>query len=298
MGRKRPAHRVRLHLRNYLALAELPTPPEAVDYSAAAMTALQRIYRNDQLGDCVIAGGYHVVGVATGNAGDLFLATDDQITADYEKIGGYKPGDESTDNGCDEQTAFEKWQADGFANGTKLVGAVAVDATSPTELKQGIDLFENCFFGIELPDAWINPFPSATGFVWDVAGEPNPENGHCIVGVGYNSTGIQIATWGIIGTITWAAVAKYAAPTSGGEVYILLTPDQIDKAKGKAPCGLTWDQLLSDFDALAGGIGPGPLPLPPAPTAPDTPTLEQVQRWAAQGIAENWPVEVDKRFDG
>ena len=80
------------------------------------------------LGDCVIAGGYHVEAVWTGNAGQLFTATDAQIVADYGAIGGYVPGDPSTDNGCDEQTAFNYWTKTGFANGTTLAGWLAVDA--------------------------------------------------------------------------------------------------------------------------------------------------------------------------
>ena len=46
--------------------------PEEVDYSEKADAVLRDIFLNDEHGDCVIAGGYHVVGVETGNAGISF----------------------------------------------------------------------------------------------------------------------------------------------------------------------------------------------------------------------------------
>jgi hypothetical protein len=238
-----------MKLSNYAIPAELAAPPETCDYSGQAPTVLSQVYINDTLGDCVIAGAYHVVGVETGGAGDLFTATDDNLLHDYGAIGGYVPGKESTDNGCDEQTALNYWVNTGFANGTKLQGYVSVDATNVTEVQQAMFLFENLYFGLELPDTWINPFPSTAGFVWDV-GTPDANNGHCVMAVGYNATGVQIDTWGLIGTITWAAVAQLAVETAGGQLYSMLTPDQIGKAQTKAPNGIGWTDLINDFDTL------------------------------------------------
>ena len=70
-------------------------------------------------------------------------------------------------------------------------------------------LFENLYFGLELPDAWINPMPDAPGFVWDAAGPADPQNGHCVVGVGYTAQGITIDSWGMTGLLTDKAIAKY-----------------------------------------------------------------------------------------
>jgi hypothetical protein len=252
LGRRRPvAHGIRMKFGSYKCAA-LPPPPDSADYSAKAMSALSLVYMNDQLGDCVIAGGYHVVGVETGNAngGSPFIATTDQILADYKTIGGYIPGNPNTDNGCDEETALDYWRQHGFANGTKIQGFLALDASNPTQVQQAMFLFENLYFGVELPDAWINPFPSASGFTWD-AGQPDPDNGHCFVGVGYNQVGVQIDTWGLIGTVTWAAVEQLCLPGSGGQLFTLLTPDQIAKAQAKAPNGFSWDTLQIDFNALA-----------------------------------------------
>ena len=302
LGRKRPVAKCpRLSLKNYLKTALPITPPPGVNYSAKAATALSNIYLNDQLGDCVIAGGYHVIGVETGNAtGTPFVATTAQITKDYSAIGGYVPGDPSTDNGCDEQTALNYWTHTGFADGSKLVGWMAVDATNMQECMAAMYLFENLYFGIELPDTWINPFPSASGFVWDV-GTPDPNNGHCVMGMGYNGQGVQIDSWGLLGTITWAAIAQLCAGNGGGELYVMLSADQLAKGQAKAPNGLAWTQLLTDFNTMGGNVpvpapapapapSPAPAPAPsPAPAPAGSLTLAQAQAAAAAGLKAAWP---------
>jgi hypothetical protein len=296
LGRKRPvAKGAHFKLGNYLH-ATLPTPPSTCDYSLAARGVLVDVYDNDALGDCVIAGGYHIVGTETGNAGNLYHANSEQIVADYHAIGGYVPGDSSTDQGCDEVTALNYWTEHGFANGSKLLGWATVDATKPEQVRLACYLFENLFFGIALPDPWLSPFPSSDGFVWDVAGNPDYGNGHCVVGVGYNTRGVIIDTWGMLGTLTFEAIAKYAVDTAGGQLYVMLSPDQCAKAATKAPNGVAWADLIADFQAMGGNApvtppAPPPPPAPPAPPAPPRPpappatvTLAHAKAWATRGI--------------
>lgn len=287
-GRKRPdpvaldAVKKRVSFSKYSAV--LPAAPTSTNYAFKAMVALSQMYLNDQLGDCVIAGANHLEGLATANAGSpIFIATQKQIQADYSAVGGYVPGNPSTDNGCDEVTAMNYYQTHGFANGSKISGWIPVQATNVTQVMQAMWLFENLFFGIELPDSWVNPGPSASGFVWD-DGTPNPNNGHCVAGVGYNSQGVQIDTWGMIGTITWKAVEHLCSSPGGGELYVFLMPDQVAKAQAKAPNGFDWSTLVTDFDALGGRI---PVPNPsPSPTPSVTPTalLTQAQANIAQAL--------------
>jgi hypothetical protein len=277
--RAMPIGRPHMRLSNYLRAA-LPAPPPVSDFSPKAGVALSDVYGNDSLGDCVIAGGYHIEGVETGNAGTIFHATSSQIISDYSAICGYVPGDPSTDNGGNLQDALNYWTSHGFANGTKLLGWLAVNATNKTEVQQACFLFENLYLGMGLPDAWINPFPSGNGFTWDVAGASNPSNGHCIMGCGYNATGIKVDTWGLLGTQTYAALAEYASAKTGGELYVLLSPDQVTKGQIKAPNGVDWASLIADFDAMGGHVPvPGPIPVPP-PTPTPTPgkvTLAQAE---------------------
>ncbi len=264
LARKRPVARCpRLSLKNYL-MHSLPAAPKQCDYTKAASAALSQVYDNNTLGDCVIAGMAHVVGVLTGNAGTPpFIYTSQQIIALYSAIGGYVPGDPSTDQGCDEQTALNYWMHNGacppnttLPGGDKhnIAGWIAVDATDPVEFRTAMWLFENLYFGIELPDAWVNPIPSASGFVWNVAGAPDPNNGHCVAGVGYTSKGVTFDTWGMTGLMTNAAIAKYATRTANGELYTVVSMDAIDKATQKAPYGFDWSQLVADFDSMGGNV--------------------------------------------
>jgi len=256
LGRKRRIARgPHFRLRNYL-MRELPPAPTACDYTKSASSALAKVYCNDKLGDCVIAGIGHVVGVLTGNANKKpFLYTDAQIIELYGAIGGYVPGHPNTDEGCDEQTALNYWENNGAPKGSThtIAGWLSVNGTDSVECRTALWLFENLYFGIELPDAWVNPMPSRSNFVWDVAGAPDQDNGHCVVGVGYTAKGVTIATWGMTGLITDAAIAKYATIVGQGELYAVVNQDGISKAKQKAPNGFDWSQLVADFDSMGGG---------------------------------------------
>jgi hypothetical protein len=266
LGRYRPVARGRrLSLKNYLKKIAVPAPPPSADYSAAAMPELDDIYLNDQLGDCVIAAGYHMVAVATGNAnGSPFDATSTQLVGDYSAIGGYDPnappdpnGNNPTDQGCDEVTAMNYWCEKGFADKAVAAGWVEVDATNQQELEQAIYLFEHVFLTLELPDAYYGPngqnAPTQSGFTWDAAGPSNPNDGHAIVGVGYNGSGVKIDTWSMLGTMTWAAAGKYCVLPGGG-AYVMLTPDIITQATQKAPNGLDWGALVADLNAMGANI--------------------------------------------
>ncbi len=233
------------------------------------MTALRQMFLNDQLGDCVCAGRAHRIGVLTANAGAPFVYTDAQVLGEYERIGNYKPGHPETDQGCDMSVAADDGVAHGYADGSKDAGWVDVDADNQAEVMQAIYLFEDGDLGMELPDAWLASMPTGNDFTWDVAGDPNPENGHCIQIVDYGPKGVRISTWGLVGTLTWAALAKYGRKSAYGELIIHVSPDQITKATQRAPNGFDYATLVTYFNSLGGHavVPPPPAPLPP-PTPP------------------------------
>lgn len=278
-GRKQPKHLApRLKLSDYITdKTKLPSPPSSVDYSSTASTSLSDAYLNTSLGDCVIAGYYHAKGVATANAGDAFNATNEQVTKDYSAIGGYVPGNESTDNGCDEITALNYWTSTGDQGGTKILGFLQIDETNVQETQLACYLFENLFYGMCLPDAWISPFPSSSGFVWDVAGAADFNNGHCVAGYGYDTTGVLVDSWGLKGKITYEANKKYCASANGGALYAIITPDIIAKASQKALNGFDWTTLLTNAKAMGAKIVlptllPAPAPKPPSPAPAPVPS--------------------------
>ena len=307
LGRLRPKERPKLHLKDYATVSFFADVPTSVDYSAKAQNSLSNIYGNDVLGCCVISMCDHLVGVETGNADNEKVATLDQVIADYSAIGGYNPNDPTTDNGCDEQTAFSYYQQNGFFDGTKLAGYVAVDATNKELVKAAIYWFENVCVGFEIPDSGVSPIP-ASGQVWNLTGAPNPSNGHAVMVVGYDDSYVYVATWGMILKVTWDAFAMYMVPAAGGECYALLTPDELASGQEECPNGIAWASLQADFAALGQAPSPpapppppDPQPTPPDPTPPDpgpdpsgSPTLEDAIAWATQGLIDNWPAVTEQ----
>lgn len=255
-GRRRPiAVGPRFRLKNYLQRS-LPNPPATWNGIADAMPSVNDVYLNDKYGCCVIAGGYHIEGVLTGNSGvPPIVYSDAQVVMDYSAIGGFDPNNpQATDNGCDEVTALNYWQNNGFPSGNKIAGWMSVNAADAEETRIALWLFENLMYGVELPDAWVNNEPSQSGFTWDVAGDPDPQNGHCYIGAGYDSSRITIVEWGMYGYTTDAATAKYAVQSASGSLYTVISMDAINKASQKAPNGFDYSQLVADFDSMGGHV--------------------------------------------
>jgi hypothetical protein len=255
MGRTRPfkTPATQVTFRDLLKANVLPvvTVPKSTNYSTEAAKSLHNIYGNDVLGDCVIAGGYHVRGLSSFNSGQGVTFTNAQVIEDYSAIGGYNPnaplvnGQNPTDNGCDENTALAYWQNTGFPDGLKLLNSVSVDATNISEVRLAMYLFENLFFGVELPDAWVNPMPSGGGFTWTKEGPPDPSNGHCFVGCDLVPNGIKLSTWGFCGWLENNAIEYYAAPAQNGQLFTLLTPDIISRVNEKSPAGYNITDLTN-----------------------------------------------------
>lgn len=256
-GRRRPDPTARkLAFSRYAKPELIPAPPTLEHWAIRAgdWAQIGNIYGNDTLEDCTAAGAGHALAIWRGAAKNpnVRLPTLADVIAFYSQTTGYIPGDPATDQGGDEITVLNSWKNKGFfSDGTGKISAwVTVDATNETEIKQAIWLSESLYFGVELPDAWVNPAPSKAGFVWDVAGRPDPNNGHAFVASGYNPGGVAIDTWGMIGTITWPAVAKYASAKSNGELYCMFSEDAINAASAKAPNGFQFDALLADMNSL------------------------------------------------
>jgi hypothetical protein len=254
LGRNRPVAPVRPHLK-YRALKDagvLPTVtvPDSTNFSAAAGLSLANIYGNDTLGDCVIAAMLHLRGVSSASAtGTPVLFTPAQTIQLYGAIGGYNPADPSTDQGCDENEATAYGVATGFPDGVKWQRVVSVDATDYAEVREAQYLF-GLLFGWELPDAYVAKMPQASGFTWDIAGDPDPSNGHGFAGVDLAPNGVVISTWGMTGTVTEDAIAEYGWTANNGQLFAVLSPDSINNATQRSAAGYDPSDLL----ALLGSI--------------------------------------------
>ena len=258
-GRRRPTYGPMFRLKNYL-LRGVPAPPRSITYTPKASLALSQMYGNDTVGDCTCAGVGHIEGVLTANAGDEFIYTPAEMIAFYSAVSGYIPGDEATDNGADEVTVLNRWLNKGFPPGQHHpAGWLWLDATEPMEYRLALYWFENLYFGLELPAAWVTPFPSSNGFVWDVAGAPDPDNGHAVMGCSYSpygppKNGVGICSWGLLGLMTDRAIAEYCVPSAGGALYTIVSQDAINKLSQQAPNGFNLQQLLADFKSMGGRV--------------------------------------------
>jgi hypothetical protein len=137
----------------------------------------------------------------------------------------------------------------------KPAGWLQIDPTNVAEVKCAGWLFRGFGICAGLPDAWVNPMPSTSGFTWDVAGDPDPDNGHGFTGCGYNADGsVPICTWGMLGTLTAPALAKYAAESSDGMLIIVVSQDDLVAGKQQTADGIAWGALEADFQAIGGAI--------------------------------------------
>jgi hypothetical protein len=252
--RKMVAPKMCMRFGDYQTLA-FPAAPSSGDYRALASPALAQMYLNDNLGDCVIAWMAHAIGVFTGNANGTPTIFDDQdIVSMYSAIGGYDPANSATDNGCDENTALDYWLSTGFVTPEhKIAGVLSVDATNKQEIMAAIYLFENLMFGVALPDDWPR-LANAPGFVWDVAGDQNPNQGHCFGSASWDADGVGVETWGMNGSITYGAIAKYAVASSGGQLFSVISREVLNRASLKAPNGFDFNALVADLVGMGGTI--------------------------------------------
>ena len=249
LGRNRPSAeklvKPRLRFSDYLPIATAPPVPPPGPYGRTALLSnvTPQMYGNDNTGDCTMAAEAHLDGAFTGEANPPAVTfSNAQVLAAYYRLTG------GPDTGLDEITVLDDWKTTGgISPDHKIIGYVTIDATNQAHVELAIWLFANGYACLELPDAYINPFPTASGFVFDVAGDPDPDNGHAICFYDCDADGVYVMTWGMWGKMPWAAVKKYFAEANGGSLNIILTQDIINKASQKTVTGFDFTQLQADL---------------------------------------------------
>jgi hypothetical protein len=197
--------------------------------------------KNDELGDCVIAGYAHQVmnWRAVAAAGSHVTITDDEVIAAYSAVGGYVPGDSSTDNGCNMLDALHYWLRTGI-QGHKPQTFATIDVQNLDQVKAAIYLFGGLYIGFQVPQ-----------FIMDTKlWAPQQDNaqiigGHCVDLFGYGRSGAAVCTWGEVDYhMTWDFFLQYV-----DEAYALVSTDWI-KASGLSPTGLDLDGMLKDLNSI------------------------------------------------
>ena len=192
-----------------------------------------------QLGDCTVAGLTHARQVWTHAAtGQMVTLPDDYVLKLYEEGCGYVLGNESTDQGGNEQQLLAFCQQTGIPTPTgpdRLLGFVELDVSNTEDIKRAIAEGGVVYLGINIPEAWCE---APVGSTWDVTDSPS-EGGHCIIGAAYDADVILVVSWGTTWPVTWPAFSQVC-----DEAYLLADRTWIE-ATGKTPFGMS----LADLDA-------------------------------------------------
>jgi hypothetical protein len=238
LGKSKPKLDPRtLHLMRFVPRAGLPTPPARADWTGKVRGSWGMM-KNDDLGDCAIAGPGHQIITWTANAGAQFNPSDEQIVKGYEDYGGFDPKDpENSDNGCVILDVLNGWRSGNGIAEHHISGYVSFSAPSypvtqvdRTHLMQAVSLFEGSIIGLALPAAvqtQLTPsifgsrtldIPPNTPLTGDW--EPWSLGGHCVDVVAYDSNGVRVVSWGQIWTLTWPFFFAYC-----DEGFAEVTPD-------------------------------------------------------------------------
>ena len=241
-----------------LNASQWPATPASTSFgkAPAAQAVLTDVLGNDTLGDCTEANSYHLQALRQGAGGlPVFHPTRDDVVATYSRDGGYVPGDSSTDRGCDEGTVLSNAQTLGITNwkgANKIVGSVQVASGNRNLVRACVSMFVGGAICMSLPDEWVEPFPSAPGWTWDVpaSGGWDPNNGHCFTLGDQNDAELECWSWGMPFHLTYDALAEGCSAANGGALYFLLDYEIINRASLAAPDALDWMQLKKDFAGI------------------------------------------------
>jgi len=243
LGKQPARHDPRtLQLANYLAPTAIPAPPVSKDYEKKVRKWPMML--NDKLGDCTCACAGHMIEQWTTYAGDPVTPTDDAVLKAYESITGYKPGHPSTDRGAVVLDVLNYWRHTGVGK-HKIMAYAAVEPHNHNQVKDAVNLFENCYLGVSLPISaqnqrvWSVPPGGPTG-----SGAPGSWGGHAIPVVAYDVRGLTVVTWGALKRLTWQFLDTYC-----DEAYAVLSQDLLN-AKKVSPDDFDLETLKEDLGKI------------------------------------------------
>jgi hypothetical protein len=199
-GAPRLDHRT-LRLADFLVPAALPPVKEAVDNLAPCPDDMSMML-NDEQGDCTCAAVGHFIQLATANRGGIVTPPDSAIEKAYEDVGGFRPGDPSTDQGAVILDVLNYWRKTGVG-GFKIDGFAALQPQNPDHIKLAIDLGGAVDIGLALP------ISAQTQEVWDLDpgqgrnARPGSWGGHSVIVGAYDAHGLTCVTWGRRKRMTW-----------------------------------------------------------------------------------------------
>jgi hypothetical protein len=195
--------------------------------------------------NCTCATVGHEIEAWTAYASAEVTLAQDDILALYEAVGGYVPGDPSTDNGCEIQDVLAYWQRTGVG-GHKIAAYAALgDCTNLALMKECLQTFGTVYLGINCPQSAETQF--SAGEVWTVVpGSPNA-GGHAIPLQRWDNAALgdlEVVTWGSLQRMTMAFAAEYVE-----EAWVPVSADWLT-ASGDTVTGFNLAQLEADLAAV------------------------------------------------
>jgi hypothetical protein len=241
---KKPARvgAVKFKFREFLIKKKLPTVPRSFGHEKLFKN--WGMLANDQVGDCVIAGGQHEVMLWNKACGKDVRFTEQSAIDDYSRIAGYVPGDPSTDQGTDMEEAAKYRRKTGLldADGKYHQIGAYLDL-EPGNLAQHLlaaYMFEAVGLGFEMPMSAMDQFNA--GKHWSIVRGSRIEGGHYIPLVAHR-TDLVIVTWGRAQRVTTGFFKKY-----NDESIVYLSEEMIQS--GKSPEGFDLPALKDALNSL------------------------------------------------
>ncbi|HTY55480.1 MAG TPA: hypothetical protein VMB26_09785 [Candidatus Binataceae bacterium] len=251
LGRKPYRHDPRnLQFAKYLIPEKLPAPQPHTDWSGKVRNPIG-MHLNDTIGDCTCAAVANAIELVSANTGNQVSIPDAQVLQMYEVIGGYVPGNPSTDNGALISDALKYWQKSGLKDSVganhKLGAYLQIDPANLAHRELAVQLFGWVNLGIALPATAQNQ-----DLLWQCAdslassdGAPGSWGGHSVIQNDYSPTGRGVMTWNIK---LWGMSVNFDRDYVD-EAWTGISEDWVHNI-GLAPSGFDMQQLLADLQAL------------------------------------------------
>jgi hypothetical protein len=211
---------------------------------------------NDEWGDCVDAGGGHLVEAATfyGQGKELEITTA-QALAMYTAVAGFNPsagppGNNPTDNGSTLQAGLEYLVTPDNAYGYQFAAFGDLDVKNANQWQQALATFGPLMLGVGVGDAEQQQFEDGEPWSLTPGASPNAED-HCVILSGYQSGMYWCYTWGALQGITpaWFGVNAY-------EAWGIISRDWVNAHTGKDPEGVDLAVLGQEYTAITGQPDP------------------------------------------
>lgn len=231
----------------------LPSYPEAFDVDSQYPNLKDtHMFKNDTLGDCVIAGRAHqTLRLENYEQGTVIPISDSDVTTEYFKESG------GQDTGLNMLDALNAWRTGWRAasNVYNIYAYASINVKDWNEVRATCYLLNGIYIGLQLP------ISAQTQSTWDVVSGPNAEpgswGGHCVYIVAYDNDGLTCMTWGKRQKMTWQFYQKYSDESFGivDNKDSWVANDALDIAK-----------LENILNQITGGNIPPPTPpVPPVP---------------------------------